>query len=203
MAILMVQEVRHLVASEASIRERPQSNDCPSPAERGIRKPFDRLPELALSDEALPDSGAGLLLGDKDLSLREHCAALACVCGGAKSFCSRVLKSDPLQAAPEAAIDVYSLWAGLPALAGNARQSAAHHSARWSGVHCRPWMYQCHGHLSRLQDAARGSASPDRHSRQQRHKEGSTRPSGGLRGGVWFCMGMHTFMNCPFGEGAG
>ena len=69
MAILMVQEVRHLVASEASIRGRPQSNDCPSPAERGIRKPFDRLPELALSDEALPDSGAGLLLGDKDLSL--------------------------------------------------------------------------------------------------------------------------------------
>ena len=69
MAILMVQEVRHLAASEASIGERPQSNDCPSPAERGIRKPFDRLPELALSDEALPDSGAGLLLGDKDLSL--------------------------------------------------------------------------------------------------------------------------------------
>ena len=66
MAILMVQEVRHLVASEVSIRGRPQSNDCPSPAERGIR---NRLPELALSDEALPDSGAGLLLGDKDLSL--------------------------------------------------------------------------------------------------------------------------------------
>ena len=22
-------------------------------------------------------------------------------------------------------------------------------------------------------------------------------------GVVWFCMGMHTFMNCPFGEGAG
>ena len=72
------------MASEASIRGRPQSNDCPSPAERGIRKPFDRLPELALSDEALPDSGAGLLLGDKDLSLREHRAALACVwLGGA------------------------------------------------------------------------------------------------------------------------
>ena len=76
MAILMVQEVRHLVASEASIRGRPQSNDCPSPAERGIRKPFDRLPELALSDEALPDSGAGLLLGDKDAELeRALCGA--------------------------------------------------------------------------------------------------------------------------------
>ena len=59
----------------------PQSNDCPSPAERGIMKPFDRLHELALSDEALPDSGAGLLLGDKDASVREHCAAMAYTSG--------------------------------------------------------------------------------------------------------------------------
>ena len=67
--------------------------------------PFERLSESALSVECLPDSGAGLTLCDKDLSLREHCAALACVCGGAKSFCSRVLKSDPLHTAAEAAID--------------------------------------------------------------------------------------------------
>ena len=94
-----------MAASKATSGTLPQSNDCPSPAERGIMKPFDRLHELALSDEALPDSGAGLTLCDKDLSLREHCAALACVCGGAKSLCSRVLKSDPLHAAAEAAID--------------------------------------------------------------------------------------------------
>ena len=66
MVVLMVEEVRRLAASEATSGEPPQSNDCPSPAsERGIMKPFDRLHELALSDEALPDSGAGLLLGDK------------------------------------------------------------------------------------------------------------------------------------------
>ena len=65
MVVLMVEEVRRLAASEATSGELPQSNDCPSPAERGIMKPFDRLHELALSDEALPDSGAGLLLGDK------------------------------------------------------------------------------------------------------------------------------------------
>ena len=44
-----------------------------------------------------------------------------------------------------------------------------------------------------LQDAARGSASPGRHGRQQRHKEGSTRPTGGLRevcGFAWVCMGF-------------
>ena len=79
MVVLMVEEVRRLAASEATSGELPQSNDCPSPAERGIMKPFDRLHELALSDEALPDSGAGLLLGDKDASVREHCAAMAYV----------------------------------------------------------------------------------------------------------------------------
>ena len=54
-------------------------------------------------------------------------------------------------------------------------------------------MYQCHSHLHRLKDAARGSASPGRHGRQQRHKEGSTRATGGLRevcGFAWVCMGF-------------
>ena len=104
----MVEEVRRLAASEATSGELPQSNDCPSPAERGIMKPFDRLHELALSDEALPDSGAGLLLGDKDASVREHCAAMAYVWRVRRQSFMVVSKGGPLLAAAEAAIDVDS-----------------------------------------------------------------------------------------------
>ena len=49
-------------------------------------KPFDRLHELALSDEALPDSGAGLLLGDKDASVIE-----ALRCDGVRLACSEAV----------------------------------------------------------------------------------------------------------------
>ena len=102
---MAVPAVPSVAASKATSGTLPQSNDCPSPAERGIMKPFDRLHELALSDEALPDSGAGLILGDKDLSLREHCAALACVWRVRTSFGSGCLKAVPLHAAPEADTD--------------------------------------------------------------------------------------------------
>jgi hypothetical protein len=117
MVVLMVEEVRRLAASEATSGELPQSNDCPSPAERGIMKPFDRLHELALSDEALPDSGAGLLLGDKDASVREqHCAAIAYVWRVRRPSLTPglmvVSKGGPLLAAAEAAIDVDSPPAG-------------------------------------------------------------------------------------------
>ena len=112
MVVLMVEEVRRLAASEATSGELPQSNDCPSPAERGIMKPFDRLHELALSDEALPDSGAGLLLGDKDASVREHCAAMAYVWRVRRPSLMVVSKGGPLLAAAEAAIDVDSPPAG-------------------------------------------------------------------------------------------
>ena len=61
---MAVQAVPSVAASKATSGTLPQSNDCPSPAERGIMKPFDRLHELAvaLSDEALPDCGAGPVL---------------------------------------------------------------------------------------------------------------------------------------------
>ena len=166
--IMVLQEVHRRAASEATSGALPQSSGRPSPPESVLRKPFDRLSEVALTEEALPDSGAGLLLGDKELSLREHCAALACVCGVGKSFCSRVLKSDARQAAPEAAIDVHSPHGGTSHLAGSLRRTAAHCLVGCSGVHCRRWMTLGQALLWRRAYATRDLTSADRE-RGRRH----------------------------------
>ena len=182
--IMVLQEVHRRAASEATSGALPQSSGRPPPPKSVLRKPFDRLSEVALTEEALPDSGAGLLLGDKELSLREHCAALACVSGGEKSFCSRVLKRYPLQGAVEAAIDVNSPPWWHARLAG--RNSSAHRCTLSGWLHLRP--------LPSLDapgpwppTASPRIGAPLRIGRtggcQQRHKEGSSGP-GTIPGGT-------------------
>ena len=69
MAVLGATEMRHLAASEATSGAIRRPFDRPSPAESVLRKPFERLSEVARTEEPLPDSGVVCRLCDKDASV--------------------------------------------------------------------------------------------------------------------------------------
>ena len=136
--------------------------------------PCVRHSERALGAEPLPESGAKPAGIRQEAVTDNHCAALAYVWCIRRPSLMVVLKGDPLKAAPEAAIHVNTQPAVLSRLTGNVRCTAADHSARRSGVHCRCWMPLGHMNLGRREEAARDLTSRAPRGRQLRRRRQRT-----------------------------